>query len=84
MRKPGGATARREEEVGDKRKQLHELKKMREVAEDEPADLKPYDVEIVYVMPAVKLEEKGVLKLGLPRVMCRWGRWRGRCFCRMG
>ena len=34
--------------------------------DDGPADLKPYDVEIVYVTSAVKLEDKGSLKLGLP------------------
>lgn len=36
-------------------------------ADDAPADLKPYDVEIVFVTPQIKLEEKGTLKLELPR-----------------
>jgi hypothetical protein len=45
------------------------MKRMRaaEVA-DGPADLKPYDVEIVFVTPPVKLAEKGTIRAALPEV----------------
>ena len=41
------------------------IKQVEDTAAD--ADLKPYDVEIVFVTPAVKLEEKGQVKVGLPQ-----------------
>ena len=57
---------RRAEGDSDRMAVLRE-KQARQAMEEEPADLKPYDVEIVYVLPAVKLEDKGQLKLGLPQ-----------------
>ena len=42
-----------------------QLEKLRDL-DDAPADLKPYDVEIVFVIPKVKLEDRGELKLALP------------------
>lgn len=46
-----------------------QLQKMKQIAEDDDvSDLKPYDVELVYVSPDVKLEQRGQLKLALPKI----------------
>jgi hypothetical protein len=62
---------RRREETGraDMAKQhvLRDRIKKVQRAEDGPLDLKPYDVEIVFVTPKVKLEDRGDLKLSLPK-----------------
>lgn len=41
---------------------------------DDVSDLKPYDVELVYVSPDVKLEQRGQIKLALPKVDIPVGR----------
>lgn len=62
--------ARREERRSQDRSQekhaYNRLEKAREIEEERDADLKPYDVEIVFVTPAAKLEAKGQLVVGLP------------------
>jgi len=58
---------RRAEPDGNNMAKMVQDRAKRALDEDEPTDLKPYDVEIVYVLPAVKLEEKGQLKLALPQ-----------------
>jgi hypothetical protein len=57
---------RRAEPDMERQQHLQQVREKRAM-QDEPADLKPYDVEIVYVQPAVKLEDKGQLKLALPQ-----------------
>ena len=47
-------------------KQLDEANKMADI-EELSSDLKPYDVEIVYVMPTLKTPERGQITFGLPR-----------------
>lgn len=51
---------RRAQADGDR---LERLKRM----DDEPADLKPYDVEVVYVQPGGPLAERGQAVLALPQ-----------------
>ncbi|QOV88873.1 hypothetical protein [Humisphaera borealis] len=56
----------------DRRRQGEEHRVIKEMqqkrTDDELAgDLKPYDVEVVYVMPAVKLADRGQLELSLPQ-----------------
>ncbi|HUS38504.1 MAG TPA: hypothetical protein VMX74_03600, partial [Pirellulales bacterium] len=42
-------------------------KTLRERGEEPPSDLKPYDVEIVFVQPKLELKEGGELRLALPQ-----------------
>ena len=42
------------------------VEKLRRAGDEPPPELKPYDVEIVYVVPKVKLPEKGQLTVALP------------------
>ncbi len=48
------------------RRREERVRKLRQARDDAPAELKPYDVEIVFVTPKVKLAEKGELKVALP------------------
>jgi hypothetical protein len=58
---------RRAEEVGQARVKRARVDKKMESADDAPPDLKPYDVEIVFVTPAMKLADHGQVKPALPQ-----------------
>ncbi len=49
-----------------RRQRIERMEKL-EAADDRPAELKPYDVEIVFVGPAVEPGDRGELALALPR-----------------
>ncbi len=51
----------------DRFQTLHREKLEAYVEQEEPTDLAPYDVEIVYVMPAKKFESRGQLEVALPK-----------------
>jgi len=57
---------RRRQGEDDRIRHLEQARRLRD-ADGIAADLKPYDVEVVYVMPPVKLADRGELELALPR-----------------
>lgn len=50
----------------DDRRMIQQVQRLRD-DESAVADLKPYDVEVVFVQPAAKLGERGQLELALPQ-----------------
>ena len=58
---------RREVPGGARPSRRDRIKKLRRLDDEPAADLKPYDVEIVFVVPKVKLADRGEMKLALPQ-----------------
>jgi hypothetical protein len=58
--------ARRKGE-GDDRRVLREMVKRLDEIDEAPSDLKPYDVEIVFVSPRIELRDQGELSVQLPQ-----------------
>lgn len=62
--------AQREQRRRDRDRLVQHRQQLKKQLQDDhgsAADLKPYDVEIVFVLPSVKLDERGQLKLALPQ-----------------